>query len=79
MKKIKNILFKTVLVTTFLFGTQTCLNLDEDTSSILQIDNLTDKDAINTALTSIYRQYTEIIRIPHEHFMTTYDADDVTT
>jgi hypothetical protein len=79
MKKIKSLLFKIVLVAAILFNGQACIDLEEDTSSILQLENLTDEGAIIAALTPIYRQYQVVVNTPHNHFMTAWGADDLTT
>ena len=79
MKNIKNLLFKIVMLVAILTGTQACFELEEDTSSILSLENLTDEGAINAALSPIYRQYMEVINAPHNHHITAYGADDITT
>lgn len=79
MKEIKTILFKIVMLVVLLIGTQACFDLEEDTSSILQLENLTDEGAINAALTPIYRQFMQTVTAPHNHFIMAYGADDITT
>ena len=79
MKKIKSLLFKIILVAAILFNGQACVDLEEDTSSILQLENLNDKGAIEAAITAIYKQYQQVTRTPHNHFMTAWGADDLTT
>lgn len=70
---------KITLVVAVLFCLHACISLEEDTSSILQIDNLTDEGAIIASLTPIYRQYQDLVKFPQEHIMTAYGADDMTT
>jgi hypothetical protein len=79
MKKIKSLLFKIILVAAILFNGQACVDLEEDTSSILQLENLTDEGAIIAALTPMYREYMRLARAPHYHFMMAFGADDLTT
>lgn len=79
MEKIKSLLFKIILVAAILFNGQACVDLEEDTSSILQLENLADEGAIVAALAPIYRQYLELSRAPQYHFMTAFGADDLTT
>lgn len=79
MNKIKTIVFRAIMLVALLVGTQACFDLEEDTSSILQLENLTDEGAINAALTPIYRQFMETMKAPHNHFIMAYGADDITT
>jgi len=79
MKKIKSSFLKIALAMLVLFGTHACISLDEDTSSILNLDNLTDEGAIIASLTPIYRQYENLVATPQYHFTTAYGSDDITT
>lgn len=79
MKKIKTVLFKIVMLAVILVGAQACFELEEDTSSILTLDNLADEGAIDAALTPIYRQYMTAMNSPHGNHLTAYGADDITT
>lgn len=79
MKKLNSVLLKTVLVTVIIFIGHSCVKLEEDTSSILQIENLPDEGAINASITPIYRAFMEYGRYQHEKQMTGYGSDDETT
>lgn len=79
MKTIIKFLPKIVLCVFVLFLTHACVNLEEDTSSILSMDNLKDKGAITASLTPIYRQYQEILQNPQMESISTYGSDDMTT
>jgi len=78
-KDMKKIYIKLALVLAVIFGCQACFELEEDTSSIIDMKNLKDEGAINAALTSIYRQYSDAVSNPHDYFITGYGADDITT
>ena len=67
------------MLVAILTSMQACFDLEEDTSSILTIDNLADKGAIDAALNPIYRQYQVTIDAPHYNHITAYGADDITT
>lgn len=79
MKKINALLFKITLVAILSVGLQNCISLEEDTSSILQLENLTDEGAIIASLTPIYRQFQDLVKTPQNHHPTAYGADDITT
>ena len=79
MKTITKYITKIVLCVIVLISTLACVNLEEDTSSILAMDNLKDKGAITASLTPIYRQYQEILQNPQMELISAYGADDMTT
>ena len=58
---------------------QSCLSLEEDTTSILNFENLKDEGAIFAATVPIYRAYLETVRWPNKQYVTDMGADDVTT
>lgn len=62
-----------------MLGFQSCIDLEEDTSSILQTDKLHDEGNITAALAALYRSYLNSIQYPNHHYLTSLGADDVTT
>lgn len=79
MKTIIQFLPKVVLLGFMLFNAQACVKLEEDTSSILQIDNLKDEGSITASLTPIYRKYAQLVTDPHKEQMVCFGGDDMTT
>lgn len=79
MKMIIKYIPKVVLCFFVLFMAQACVNLEEDTSSILTIDNLKDEGAIASGLAPIYRQYQEILQNPQMELISAFGSDDMTT
>ncbi|GHB87048.1 RagB/SusD family nutrient uptake outer membrane protein [Persicitalea jodogahamensis] len=76
MKKHINKFFLLALA---MFVSQSCIDLEEDMSSILTIENLRTENDVVAALTPIYRQLYETHRNPHYLRTATYGADDLTT
>jgi hypothetical protein len=70
---------KIIALTLLLFVGVSCVGLDEDTSSILTIDNLGSEADVIAALTPVYRQTSESYKEFHEQRSATYGADDLTT
>lgn len=75
MKYINKIITLAILI----FVSQACVNLEEDTSSILTIDNLGSEGDIIAALAPIYRQTQISYQQPHFQRVPTFGADDLTT
>ena len=72
--------FKSILIlTVFLFGLQSCTDLEEDTSSVLSLNNLTTPNDVNSALTPMYKQLVDAYRNPNDQRTATYGGDDITT
>ena len=79
MKKIiKQILYIAVL-SGLLFSMHSCIDLEEDTSSILSIENLKSESGVTAALAPIYRSMLAAYQHPHAGGVPTYGADDRTT
>ena len=79
MKTVIKFLPKIVLAGFILFNAQACVDLEEDTSSILSIDNLKDEGSITASLAPIYRQYLEVVKNPHNEYIQAFGSDDLTT
>jgi hypothetical protein len=79
MKTIIRFLPKVVLLGFILLNAQSCVKLEEDISSILQIDNLKDEGSITASLAPIYRKYAQLVTDPHKEQMVCFAADDMTT
>lgn len=75
MKYINKIIAFIVL----LFISQACVDLEEDTSSILSIDNLGSESDVIAALTPVYRSTSTSYRDYHNQRSPTFGADDITT
>ncbi len=60
-------------------GAPGCIDLEEDISSVLSLDDLQGEADILAALAPIYRTYGEVVRVPHEQQIMAYGADDITT
>jgi hypothetical protein len=67
------------MVLAILLSGQACIDLEEDTSSVLQLENLTKEGEIVAALAPIYSAIREAYRHPHAGGVPTYGADDRTT
>ena len=75
---IKNIL--TILALAgLIFTTQSCVDLDEDISSVLSIENLTSERDVTAALAPIYRSMQLAYTHPHWGGVPTWGGDDRTT
>jgi hypothetical protein len=75
MKYINKIIALAVLI----FVSHACVDLEEDTSSILTIDNLGSESDIVAALAPIYRSASQSYRDYHNQRCPTFGADDLTT
>ncbi|TDB62696.1 RagB/SusD family nutrient uptake outer membrane protein [Arundinibacter roseus] len=75
MKRLLNIL----LIAIFITSGHSCIDLEEDVSSILDIDNLRTENDVIAALTPIYRQMQVTHRNPQNLRTPTFGADDITT
>ena len=70
---------KIIALAVLLFMSQACVDLEEDTSSVLTIDNLGSDSDIVAALAPVYRQTSISYQNPHFQRTPTYGADDLTT
>ena len=60
----KNILY-IVLFSVLAVGAYSCVDLEEDTSSVLSIENLTSENDVTAALAPIYRAMLAAYQHPH--------------
>jgi len=67
------------LVLAMILANQACIDLEEDTSSVLKLENLSNEGEIVAALAPIYAAIREGYRHPHAGGVPTYGADDRTT
>lgn len=74
-KKIRNL----VLMTAVLMAGPACIDLEEDTSGVLSIDNLRSEGDVVAALAPIYREMQVAYGDPHWGGVPTWGADDRTT
>jgi hypothetical protein len=79
MNKIKILFTKIMLVALMLFSGQACIDLEEDTSAVLLLENLSGEGDINAALAPIYRSMLNLVYRPHNWQITGFGADDLTT
>jgi hypothetical protein len=79
MKNIIKYIPKIVLMIALIFVTQACVDLEEDVSGVLSIENLSGEGDITAALAPIYRSASVAFREPHAAGVPTYGADDRTT
>jgi hypothetical protein len=79
MKNIYKYLTRISMVLVMILASQACIDLEEDTSSVLQLENLTSEGEIIAALAPIYSAIREGYRHPHAGGVPTYGADDRTT
>ncbi|MFT4566332.1 MAG: hypothetical protein ACI9FN_001287 [Saprospiraceae bacterium] len=78
----KNYIIQTpylVLLIVLMVTIPSCIDLEEDTSSILSIENLKSESGISAALAPIYRSMLVAYEHPHAGGVPTYGADDRTT
>ncbi|MCG8309043.1 MAG: RagB/SusD family nutrient uptake outer membrane protein [Cytophagales bacterium] len=68
-----------VLIIAFIFVNQACVDLEEDVSGVLSIENLSGEGDITAALAPIYRSMLEAYQHPHSAGVPTYGGDDRTT
>lgn len=74
--KTLRITFIMSVVTTLLVS---CTDLEEDTSSILSLGNLTTPNDVTAAVTPMYKQLVDAYRNPNDQRTATYGGDDITT
>lgn len=79
MKNLTTYILKIVFVLGMLASIPSCVNLEEDVSSILAIDNLTGESDVTAALASVYRAMQSAYTHPHQAGVPTWGADDRTT
>ena len=65
MKNIYSYLARFSLVLAIILASQACIDLEEDTSSVLKIENLSTEGEIVAALSPIYAAIREAYRHPH--------------
>lgn len=79
MKNIIKYIPKIVLMLAMVFVSQACVDLEEDVSGVLSIDNLTGEGDIIAALAPAYREMQVAYSNPHWAGVPTYGSDDRTT
>jgi len=79
MKKITKYIPKMILMTALIFASQACIDLEEDVSGVLSIENLSGEGDITAALAPIYRSMATAYGEPHAAGVPTYGSDDRTT
>ena len=79
MKHINRYIINPVLVVALLFIGHSCIDLEEDLSSVLLIDQLKSENEVVAALTSVYRNTQKTYAQPHKLRVPTYGSDDLTT
>ena len=71
--------YKLLFIAFVLILGYSCSDLEEDTSSLLTLDNLSTNGDVEASLAPIYRQLLQMHLLPHRTRITTYGADDITT
>jgi len=79
MKNINQYILRFSLVLAIILSGQACIDLEEDTSSVLLIESLNSEAEIIAALVPVYRAMREAYRHPHSGGVPTYGGDDRTT
>ena len=79
MKKVNKYIAKIVLMIALVFAYQACIDLEEDVSGVLSIENLSGEGDITAALAPIYREMSVAYSNPHWAGVPTYGSDDRTT
>ena len=79
MNYINKLTYKVILLVTLIVASSACVDLEEDVSGVLSIENLNTEGDILAALAPIYRTYNTAVRVPHEQQIMAYGADDLTT
>jgi hypothetical protein len=70
---------KTILLITLVWAAPACIDLEEDVSSVLFIENLQSEGDVIAALAPIYRAMQDTYQGVHNQRAPTYGADDLTT
>ncbi|HMP29712.1 MAG TPA: RagB/SusD family nutrient uptake outer membrane protein, partial [Saprospiraceae bacterium] len=70
---------KFIIATLLIFSTQSCLKLEEDTSSLLTVGQLNNAADVAANVAPIYRVLLNMHIGPHYLRTATYGADDITT
>ncbi len=79
MKKIHIYISKIALILVMMVTSQACVDLEEDVSSLLSIENLATEGDVIAALAPMYRTMQNAYGTPHNLRAPTYGADDITT
>ena len=79
MKNLNKYLFVLFTVCAIMLSFTNCVDLEEDTSSVLALENLRSESGITAALAPIYRSMLAAYQHPHAGGVPTYGADDRTT
>jgi len=79
MKNIIKHILKVVMLMAMFFVQPSCIDLEEDISSVLSMENLTGEGDVVAALAPIYRTMHVLLRHPCNGGKTTFGADDRTT
>ncbi len=70
---------KLIILTLLIFSNQSCLKLEEDTSSLLTVGQLNNAGDVAANVAPIYRNLLNMHIRPHFTRTATYGADDITT
>ncbi|MGD1889935.1 MAG: RagB/SusD family nutrient uptake outer membrane protein [Cyclobacteriaceae bacterium] len=70
---------KILLLLLLIWTAPACVDLEEDTSSVLFIENLQSEGDVTAALAPVYRAMQDVYQAPHLQRSPTYGADDITT
>ena len=79
MKNLTKHTLYAVLLIAMIFSIPSCVDLEEDTSSVLSIENLKSESGVTAALAPIYRSMLAAYQHPHAGGVPTYGGDDRTT
>ena len=79
MKQIVKYIPKVTLMIAMIFVSQACVDLEEDVSGVLSLENLSGEGDIQAALAPIYREMQVAYSNPHWAGVPTYGGDDRTT
>ena len=79
MKNIFKYIPKIVLMIALICVSQACVDLEEDVSGVLSIENLSGEGDIAAALAPVYREMQVAYKEPHAGGVATYGGDDRTT
>jgi hypothetical protein len=70
---------KIIILTCILLGVNSCIGLEEDTSSVLLLENLATPEDVTAAITPMYKLLVDAYRNPNDQRTASYGGDDITT
>ena len=79
MKKVTKYILNIALVALMFLMIHSCVDLEEDVSGVLSIENLTGEGDVTAALAPIYREMQVAYTHPHWGGVPTWGGDDRTT